>query len=397
MDAIAFTGFEDDYNDPDLPSPPSPPPVQEEPAPLGRGHRIRFPSKKVRDAMPEGPGELQDVALEPAVEPEPAAAGTATGIRRVVLRVTEIVKTAVNGFGLSRKYYGRPTSVPDTTFSLDDVLVPVVPSRRGPLPSIDKIIAPYPNITAWRFDFHEFVRGDSKSRNDMKRLRKEVIGAPDFNQDHAVEESFESYRKKLVDGPDMPWAGSPGWSTERVSIRIPTGEKRTKEFQREAARQQRMRESHESSADPLDSVPGILFASPDLHVRSIIQVMIDTFQNDAGTKQFHFHPYEQYYSPPGSDAPPQRVYDDLYSSQAWIDEDIKLQHSPREEDCSLPRIIAALMFWSDATHVSTFGQAKMWPLYMCFGNQPKDLREKSGSNAMRHLAYLPSVSLVARF
>jgi hypothetical protein len=48
------------------------------------------------------------------------------------------------------------------------------------------------------------------------------------------------------------------------------------------------------------------------------------------------------------------------------------------------------MFWSDATHLAAFGTAKMWPIYMTFGNLSKYIRCKPNSGAIKHLAYIPS-------
>jgi hypothetical protein len=49
----------------------------------------------------------------------------------------------------------------------------------------------------------------------------------------------------------------------------------------------------------------------------------------------------------------------------------------------------ALMFWSDATHLAAFGTAKMWPIYMLFGNLSKYVRCQPTSGATKHLAYIP--------
>ena len=32
------------------------------------------------------------------------------------------------------------------------------------------------------------------------------------------------------------------------------------------------------------------------------------------------------------------------------------------------------MFWSDATHLATFGMVKLWPIYLLFGNLSKYVR-----------------------
>jgi hypothetical protein len=48
-----------------------------------------------------------------------------------------------------------------------------------------------------------------------------------------------------------------------------------------------------------------------------------------------------------------------------------------------------LMFWSDATHLATFGTAKLWPIYLLFGNLSKYVRCQPDSGATKHVAYIP--------
>ncbi|TFK62834.1 hypothetical protein BDN72DRAFT_902894 [Pluteus cervinus] len=58
------------------------------------------------------------------------------------------------------------------------------------------------------------------------------------------------------------------------------------------------------------------------------------------------------------------------------------------------------MFYSDATRVAQFGQAKLWPIYVFFGNQSKYDRGRPSARAAHNLAFLPSVSFhsnTARF
>jgi hypothetical protein len=64
----------------------------------------------------------------------------------------------------------------------------------------------------------------------------------------------------------------------------------------------------------------------------------------------------------------------------------------RNSNCKLDKVVAALMFWSDSTHLTNFGNAKLWPIYMLFENLSKYIRAKSNSGAEHHVAYIPSVS-----
>jgi len=49
------------------------------------------------------------------------------------------------------------------------------------------------------------------------------------------------------------------------------------------------------------------------------------------------------------------------------------------------------MFWSDTTHLANFGTAKLWPIYMFFGNLSKYTRAEPSSHACYHVAYIPSL------
>jgi hypothetical protein len=49
------------------------------------------------------------------------------------------------------------------------------------------------------------------------------------------------------------------------------------------------------------------------------------------------------------------------------------------------------MFWSDATQLTSFGNAKLWPLYMYFGNESKYCRCKPTNHLCEHVAYFQTV------
>jgi hypothetical protein len=89
----------------------------------------------------------------------------------------------------------------------------------------------------------------------------------------------------------------------------------------------------------------------------------------------------------------QRCYDEVYTSDVFLEANQKLQEAPNEPGCRLEKVILGLMFWSDATHLANFGNAKVWPLYLYFANLSKYLRGKPGSGASHHVAYFPSVRL----
>jgi hypothetical protein len=47
------------------------------------------------------------------------------------------------------------------------------------------------------------------------------------------------------------------------------------------------------------------------------------------------------------------------------------------------------MFWSDATHLATFGTAKLWPIYLLFSNLSKYVQCQPDSGATTHVGYIP--------
>ncbi|KIM55613.1 hypothetical protein SCLCIDRAFT_78560, partial [Scleroderma citrinum Foug A] len=53
----------------------------------------------------------------------------------------------------------------------------------------------------------------------------------------------------------------------------------------------------------------------------------------------------------------------------------------------LPQQIVGLMLWSDATHLTTFRTAKLWPLYIYMGNKSKYMHCWPSSNLCSHAAY----------
>jgi hypothetical protein len=75
--------------------------------------------------------------------------------------------------------------------------------------------------------------------------------------------------------------------------------------------------------------------------------------NSDQAKQYRWL-FEQHWQPPDADKPPKRIYDEIYSSPAFVKVDRyrNLQESSRDSACDLPRPIAATMVWSDATHVA---------------------------------------------
>jgi hypothetical protein len=104
-----------------------------------------------------------------------------------------------------------------------------------------------------------------------------------------------------------------------------------------------------------------------------------------------------YHAQPGSAEPPEQVYSELFTSQAVVKEDIRIQNQPPEPGCNLPRAMAMLMWWTDATHVTQFGNSKVWPGYLYYGNQSKYERLRPSCHAAHHMIFFPSVCSIFQY
>lgn len=132
------------------------------------------------------------------------------------------------------------------------------------------------------------------------------------------------------------------------------------------------------------------FLVGDLYHRSFVSVIREKVTNPHDDQNFHYEPFELFWKPTEESAET-RVHGELYTSPSFLEAHRDLQDSPREPGCDLPRVVASLMFWSDSTHLTSFGNAKLWPNYMYFGNDSKYNRCKPTSQLCNHVAYFQTV------
>lgn len=210
--------------------------------------------------------------------------------------------------------------------------------------------------------------GSQKSDAELTRLVKEVIRTDDFKIDDL--KGFDASRESRRLDAAMKQSSegifqSDGWQRSSLQISVPTREKKP-----------------DGNGRP--------FVISNFMHRSITSVIQATFAESA-SKLFHFTPFKRVWKSPTT-GQEQRIYDELYCSDAWLAAHDELQKQKREDNCKLERVIAGLMFWSDATHLAQFGQAKAWPIYMFFGNLSKYTRAFPSSGACHPIAFIPSVS-----
>jgi hypothetical protein len=206
------------------------------------------------------------------------------------------------------------------------------------------------------------------SETKVTRLVKDVLLAEDFDRTHLENFSVKQNLQKLdADENGKRITFPDDWIHSSVTIDIPT-------------------KSKEDRPQP--------YTIPGFHYRPLVEVIRTAFA-DVQAQAFHLSPFQRLWKDP-LDGRQERVYDELYTSDAWLEAQDALQRLPKEPGCSLERVIAGLMFFSDATHLANFGTAKAWPLYMYFGNLTKYIRSQPQSGACHLVGFLPSVSQLKR-
>ena len=356
-------------------------------ASVRRGTRIKRPTWKVREnqlaeaSRQEPPLPATNIVPPASRSPSPQPPSY------------QPLQSVIDGFGLSRFYPVKPSSIPDPTrVTFEEgtapTLTPTPPKRRR----LRDILKLYPNLSSFLFDHQFWMSSSSKSHNDHNSLR-DVITREDFDPSDLKSVNFEAIEK------DLRQTGGSGWRETLLTIRVPKGIKLTKAAKRAAVTEQsRLHRGEPSTVTVERSVPSAPITVHDFQHRRICDIIRETFSLDPAAHTFHYHPYELKWTPPGSDSA-ERVHGELYTSQAWLDEDAKVQSltlDPTETDKEAPRAVAAIMLASDATLLGPFASSKAWPVYVYFGNQSKYDRAKPTQHPAHHLAYLPSVSRSGR-
>jgi len=114
--------------------------------------------------------------------------------------------------------------------------------------------------------------------------------------------------------------------------------------------------------------------------------VIATAVQDVKAKSFHWVSFSLLWKPRLNDHS-ERVYSELYNTDAFIEGNRRIQELPTPEGQPMyESAIIALMLFSDSTHLA----ASIW----LFGNESKYIRAKPSQFAAHHIAYLPSVCFI---
>jgi hypothetical protein len=343
---------------------------------LNRRLPLRF-----RDPLPQPPPTLLPPSLaqpitSTSVQSSPptinaispsSSSGSSHGTPRSQLR--RVFTTVRNLFGLSRRYHAAelPSHDPEEHNELSDI-PSLLHSTSAP-----QTFSPYPNLNSFRLGEWYWNGGVQKSLSSFKKLL-DIVGDRNFDP-AAIRDTKWGEINNILASDDEEWTDEDvGWKCTPVTIEVPY--------------QLRRGVPPDPGAGPQS------YTIDKFYHRSLVSVIREKLSGSTGShRHFHYEPFEVNWQPDGVPRPV-RVHGELYTSPAFIDAHRELQDSPPEPGCDLPRVVAGLMFWSDVTHLTSFGDAKIWPLYMFFGNESKYFRCKPSCNLCHHVAYFQSVSVI---
>jgi Plavaka transposase len=291
--------------------------------------------------------------------------------------------TPRNIFGLFRKYCSEkpPSHDPEEHIDLhglsDDI--PTIATPTSSQPSRNGApFYPYPNESSFQLGEWYWNNGVQKSRESFNSLVA-IVGNPQFRPEDVHNTNWKMVDATLAandfDGEmglnDDGWMdekdADAGWRRTPVSISVP--------FHNRA-----------KQPGPQNLLVG------DLYHRPLVSIIREKLANVQDMQHFHLEPFELFWRP-STAASSVRVHGELYTSPEFVEAHRELQNSHREPGCNLPRVVVALMFWSDATQLTSYGTAQLWPCYLCFGNESKYRRCKPTHHLCNHIAYFQAVRL----
>ena len=335
--------------------------------------RNRRLPRRFRDELPQPPQPLPPPHIVQAVTSSQREEGISSTLAERLnrTRLHRFFTTPYNAFGLARRFYtkGLPTYDPEENISLQDLSNIDLPTHTS---NSSQVFYPYPNHSSFALGDWFWNGGVQKSQATFRQLI-DIICDADFRLEDVREVKWDKINKELGIEEGEWLDEDAGWIRTPVTISVPY--------------QVRRGVPSTPRAGPRNFVVEDFFHKP------LVSMVREKISHLKDTHLFHQEPYELLWQPSNAGQEPIRVQGELYNSPAFMDAYRELQDSPGVPGCDLPRVIVALMFWSDATHLTTFGNTKLWPLYLFFGNDSKYLRCRPSCNLCEHVAYFQTVSL----
>lgn len=261
------------------------------------------------------------------------------------------------------------THDPDQLITLHDLTDIPLPSPRNGSGNLNTY-GPFSNLSAFLMaDW--YWTSNNKSYLDFQKLIS-ILKQPNFSLEDATKVNWSAAFKELgANKDDLPedtgsWIEDDGWKTTQISIDVPF--------------HSRMKNSGMEK-----------YTVGDFRHRRIVSVIREKILNPDENRQFHYYPYRSTWK--ASEASPEvDLYGELYASQAFRDAHEELQKQPDPTPGEpLEKVVVALMFASDSTHLTSFGDAQLWPCYLFFGNESKYRRCQPSQHLCHQIAYFEKV------
>ena len=223
-----------------------------------------------------------------------------------------------------------------------------------PLSASMNLFYPYLNKSSWRVGDWYWNQGAQKSKKFFRSL-VEIISSADFWSEDLCHTSWAAIDCQLgslgtahdpCDATPMAadlqeWqAMDGGWMQRNISISVPFPQ-------------------HLLHPGPRN------YTISNFHRQSLVSVIREVLSDPLHCRSFHFEAYSLRWQC-SCEVADVGVYGKLFSLQAFTTAHCDLQNARIDSiSCTLPCCVVALMFWSDVTQLTAFGDAKLWPLYVC--------------------------------
>jgi len=294
-----------------------------------------------------------------------------------------VLTTSKNSFGVFRLY--DEGSIPSVNDPKDQSWAdPLPPPRLEECvsqlsPSFINPFHPYPNESSWQIGDWYWNQGAQKSKRNFKSL-VEIITSANFQPEDLYHTKWAAIDCQLgslgaVHDPPQTTPMTPdfeewqvedgGWMWRTMTISVPFPQ-------------------HFLHPGPRDYIS-------NFYCRSLLSIIREALSDPTRCKSFRFEPYSLRWNR-SCEVDDIGIYGELFSSQAFIAAHCNLQDAQLDPtSCMLPQRIVAIMFWSDTTQLTAFRDAKLWPLYVYFGNELKYQHCTPTANLCSHAAYFQTV------
>ena len=275
-----------------------------------------------------------------------------------------VFQTNSNRFGLWKVFKRMESAEGGTSISEDRWCRGAQNQEEAEGNPTDGRLGPFPNESTYRL-FQWFYSGSHTMSLEQLIKLQDVVSSSCFSPEDLRGVDLKGLAKQLGNARlDDFFDSRDGWIEQSLGIDVPLG--------------------HLGKEVPLKAE----FTVNKFFYRPLLGVICNVFESRARSAGFVYEPYEvKFKSPYGGQE--MNVYGELYWSRKFRDAHEEVQLLPREAGDNFPRAVVALQIWSDGMCAAKFGNAKLWPAYLQFGNQSKYERSKPGM--CHHIAHIPSV------